>query len=108
LDRGFDACHVAELGLDRAADADLIVYARKQGRTIVTLDADFHRLLAVGGAATPSVIRIRKEGLRGPEIAVLVLQIIERVGNQLEQGAMVTITDRTIRLRRLPVRRDNN
>jgi hypothetical protein len=34
---------------------------------ICTLDADFHSILAVAGAASPSVVRIRQQGLRGAD-----------------------------------------
>jgi len=65
-ERGFDACHVADVGYSRASDAEITVLARDQGRIIVTLDSDLHRLLAMSGASAPSVIRIRREGLGGP------------------------------------------
>ena len=62
-DHGIDACHVAGIGLSRASDAEITEHARNLGRLIVTLDADFHRLLSISGASFPSVIRIRREGL---------------------------------------------
>lgn len=65
-ERGIDACHVADIGRSHAADFEIIELARHQGQVIVTLDADFHRLLALSGAHGPSVIRIRQKGLRGP------------------------------------------
>jgi len=71
----------------------------------VTLDSDFHRLLAISGASKPSVIRIRREGLRGPEAAILITQLLEQLREQLEAGAMVTVTERAVRLHRLPLRK---
>lgn len=102
---GSDALHVADVGFDRAPDADIIGFARQQGRVIVTLDADFHSLLAISGATSPSVIRIRQEGLRGPEVAVLIQHVLTKVGAQLEQGAIVTVTASALRLRLLPLAR---
>ena len=102
---GIDVEHVADIGLDRATDTAIIEQARSQGRVIVTLDADFHSLLAVSGESTPSVIRIRREGLRGPEVAVLIQQVLAQVGEQLPQGVMVTVTERHVRLHHLPLRR---
>ena len=89
-ERGFDVRHVADVGHSRSSDAEITVLARDQGRTIVTLDSDFHRLLAISGASAPSVIRIRREGLRVPGIAALISQVFGQLGDQVERGVMVT------------------
>lgn len=102
-ERGIDACHVADIGRSHAADFEIIELARHQGQVIVTLDADFHRLLALSGAHGPSVIRIRQEGLRGPDVAALIDQVLSRVGGQLEAGALVTVADGRVRLHNLPL-----
>jgi predicted nuclease of predicted toxin-antitoxin system len=104
-ERGFDVCHVADIGHSHARNAEITALALDQGRTIVTLDSDFHRLLAISGASAPSVIRIRREGLRGSDVAALIGQVLERLGNQIERGAMVTVTEHTARLHRLPLRK---
>ena len=104
-ERGFDVCHVAESGHSCASDAQITALALDQGRAIVTLDSDFHRLLAISGANGPSVIRIRRKGLRGSDVAALVNQVITQLGDRIERGAMVTVTERTIRLHHLPLRR---
>jgi predicted nuclease of predicted toxin-antitoxin system len=104
-ERGFDVRHVADVGHSRASDAEITALALDQGRTIVTLDSDFHRLLAISGASAPSVIRIRCEGLRGLDVAVLISQVFGQLGDQVERGVMVTVTDRTVRLHRLPLRK---
>ena len=104
-DRGFAARHVADIGLERASDLDILQAARDEGECVVTLDADFHNHLAVSGADMPSVVRIRWEGLRSGDIAALIARVIQQAAIQLEQGAMVTVTERRIRVHRLPVRR---
>ena len=103
--RGIDVCHVADIGHSRSSDAEIIELAREQGWVIVTLDSDFHRLLSISGSNAPSVIRIRREGLRGPDVAALVRQVLDQVGEQLKHGAMLTVTERTVRLHRLPLRK---
>ncbi len=65
---GWDVRHVAECGLSEAPDSQILKHAETDDRIVCTLDADFHALLAVSGATGPSVIRIRREGLRGPEL----------------------------------------
>jgi len=104
-ERGFDVRHVADIGHSRASDAEITALALDQGRMIVTLDSDFHRLLAISGASAPSVIRIRREDPRGPDTAALLRQVFGQLGDQVERGVMVTVTDRTVRLHRLPLRK---
>jgi predicted nuclease of predicted toxin-antitoxin system len=64
-----EAVHVGEIGFATASDAKILEFALQNGNVVVTLDADFHALLAFSGADGPSVIRIRIEGLRGEELA---------------------------------------
>ncbi len=89
--------------MSQATDNEIIDYARKTGRVCVTLDADFHTLLAVNNASDPSVIRIRQEGLKGNDIAQLLINIRAKIEDQLQQGAMVTVTEEMLRLRQLPI-----
>ncbi len=100
-DKGFDVIHVAEVGLRDAKDIEIIHYAREQSRIVVTLDADFHALLKVGGHSRPSVIRLRMEGLRGKELADLVEQVLATVDQDVRQGALVTVNAKTIRVHRI-------
>jgi predicted nuclease of predicted toxin-antitoxin system len=77
--------------------------ARAESRVCVTLDADFHSLLATSGERGPSVMRIRKEGLDATVLAALLQAIWPRVEDALNSGAPVTVTERSIRVRRLPI-----
>jgi predicted nuclease of predicted toxin-antitoxin system len=103
---GYDAIHVGDAGMAEASDEDILQAARNESRIVVTLDADFHALLALSGAASPSVIRIRIEGLRGEALAQLLLSAIRKCGGDLEAGAVVTIQERRLRIRRLPLVRE--
>jgi predicted nuclease of predicted toxin-antitoxin system len=95
---GFDAVHIQTLGMGRATDRNILEYARSERRTVVTLDADFHALLAMGNEAAPSVMRIRREGLSGQAIAQLLLQIWPMIQAQIEAGAMASITEKAVRI----------
>jgi predicted nuclease of predicted toxin-antitoxin system len=50
---GIPAVHVGELGMASATDEAILDETRRQQAVIVTLDADFHRLLAVTGGRRP-------------------------------------------------------
>ena len=64
---------------------------------------DFHALLAVSGERAPSVVRIRQEGLSGIDFARLLLKIWPDIADSLALGAVVSVTEHRIRVRRLPV-----
>jgi predicted nuclease of predicted toxin-antitoxin system len=100
---GWDVIHVGEIGMSRAEDADILDRARTESRVCVTLDADFHSLLATRGERSPSVVRIRKEGLDATGLVLFLQRVWRIVEPALASGAMVTITDRTIRIRALPI-----
>ena len=102
-DAGIDTIHVSEVGMSEAEDADIIQRARDEGRIVATLDADFHTLLALDVASTPSVIRIRIERLRAKALTNLLLMVIAECEEDLEQGAAVTVEPSRIRVRRLPL-----
>ncbi len=69
---GIDAVHVGEIDCATADDAAILQRGRDEERMVITLDADFHALLALSRATTPSVIRIRIEGLYGQKAADLI------------------------------------
>ena len=98
-----DAIHVGDIGLSSAADAEILRLATVQDRVVVTLDADFHAMLAASTSSKPSVIRIRKEGCKAPEVARLILAAAERFKTELESGCVMTVLGSKIRLRNLPL-----
>jgi len=51
--------HVGEIGMSKAADEEILAFSLGRNAVVVTLDADFHAILAVSGARGPSVIRMR-------------------------------------------------
>lgn len=102
---GIDAAHVGDIGLATASDAMILNYSRQEGRAVVTLDADFHALLALSGAGGPSVIRIRIEGLRAQNLASLLVSVLEVCKDDVMRGAMVSVTENGLRIRQLPLLR---
>jgi len=95
--------HLSEIGMSRASDADILRRAHTESHACVTRDADFHSLLATSGERDPSVIRIRKEGLDAAALAALLQGVWPRIGTALHRGALVTITERSIRVRQKPI-----
>ena len=105
VSHGFDAVHLGDIGASTLSDAAILELARSEGRAVVTLDADFHALLAASGAKSPTVIRIRIEGLRGREMAELLLVVLDKCGSELAEGAAIVVQPNRVRIRRLPLTR---
>jgi predicted nuclease of predicted toxin-antitoxin system len=101
--REIDTIHVGDLGLSAAEDIEIIQKAREQGRIIVTLDADFHSILALDRATSPSVIRVRIERLRAQALTELLVAVMNECERELQQGAAVTVEPNRIRIRCLPL-----
>jgi predicted nuclease of predicted toxin-antitoxin system len=100
---GMDVFHTREVGLATADDRDILIWCREKQRVLITLDGDFHALLALSGATLPSVIRIRLEGLRDQALAELIEQIVTVTADDLARGSAVTVSATSIRLHRLPL-----
>jgi predicted nuclease of predicted toxin-antitoxin system len=83
---GIDTVHTAEIGYSAAEDADILDYARAESRIVATLDADFHALLALSGASSPSVIRIRVDGLQGRAISIMLQSVLQQCDEDLAHG----------------------
>lgn len=103
-DAGHDAVHVVDLGLVTADDDRILEAAAQDDRFIVTADADFGALLAIGGLAKPSVVLLRSADHLGPrEQAALVLANLAQLADDLEAGAVASVSRGWVRVRSLPV-----
>jgi len=100
---GIESVHVGDLGMATASDAMILEEGIRRDAIVVTLDADFHSLLAFSNATRPSVVRIRMEGLRGIDLALMIQRVAELATEDLEAGAAVTVTNRRIAIKRLPL-----
>lgn len=95
--------HVGDLGLSTATDAAILERARTDGRACITLDADFHAILALSGARGPSTIRVRVEGLDADALASLLRTIWPQIEADVQRGAVVSVDVSSMRVRALPI-----
>jgi predicted nuclease of predicted toxin-antitoxin system len=101
--QGHDAVHLREQGLQRMPDPDILSKARTEGRTLLTMDLGFGDLLAISGARLPSVIIFRQKNRRPDVINALLADVIAHHEQDLQAGAIISITDASIRVRSLPL-----
>ena len=89
--------------MSKATDEEILAFSLGRNAVIVTLDADFHTILAVSGAQGPSVIRMRLQGLGGDEVVALVRKVLASFESELKRGSLVTVKALKTTCHRLPV-----
>jgi predicted nuclease of predicted toxin-antitoxin system len=100
---GIDAVHLTEIDDSSTADELILEKARDEERVVVTLDADFHALLALAGSSAPSVIRIRRQGLSARDVCDLVTRLIADQADALTAGSALSVRAHLVGIRKLPL-----
>ena len=101
--QGHNAVHLREQGLQRLDDQEIIEKARTEGRVILTHDLDFGRIIAMSQSHLPSVIIFRLSNMQPQQVNHYLTQVLARFAAQLEAGALVSVNERAIRIRPLPI-----
>lgn len=101
--KGHDAIHLAEQGLHRMMDSDILQKARLENRVLLTHDLDFGELLAASGGSLPSVIIFRLKDMRAPNVSRHLSSIIKQQSEALNKGAVCSVTEQKVRIRVLPI-----
>lgn len=100
---GHDAVHLHEHGLDRMTDTDILAKAQAENRVVLTHDLDFGDLLAASQDVLPSVILFRLQDMRPGTVNRHLDDILAQHLPALESGAILSVTERRVRLRMLPI-----
>ncbi len=104
LDTGHDAIHVRDVGMAAASDEEIVDFAEREDRTIISADTDFAAILALRRAAKPSFVLLRGDIERRPEAqAKLLMELLPSLEESLAAGAVIVITRDRIRIRSLPI-----
>lgn len=102
---GFDAIHVFDLGMVTATDDEIFDRAAAEGLVVVTADSDFGALLALRRTTSPSVVHLRHvaEMLPADHLGLLIANL-PQVADELERGAIVSLSPNRLAVRQLPIR----
>ena len=101
---GFEAVHWSEVGRANAPDTHLMSFAAEHEYIVLTHDLDFGAILAATHGITPSVVQIRSEDLNPDALGESIIGALLQMQSELEQGALLTIEPKRVRLRLLPLR----
>jgi predicted nuclease of predicted toxin-antitoxin system len=101
---GYDAIRVTEVLPATASDAEILEFARHNNRIVVTQDLDFSALVALNGYDRPSLITLRLTSAQPDEVSVRILGTLSSLASTLSHGVAVTISDKAVRIRQLPMK----
>ena len=99
---GHDAIHLRDEGLQQLPDERIVTKAQVEGRTIITHDLDFGRIVALSGDTVPSIVTLRLTDMTPVHVNDALRAVLADAARSLEGGALVTVTDAGIRIRTLP------
>ena len=102
---GHDVVHLREQGLQSLTDEKVVEKSLAEGRTILTHDLDFSRIVALSRGSLPSVITFRLLDMRPVEVNSQLEKILSRFAGELAAGALISVSGHGIRVRSLPVSR---
>jgi len=100
---GHDVARVNEVLPATAPDQQIVEVARAEGQTILTQDLDFSAIIALSGRNAPSLICLRLASSRIEHVNHLLEEALPHLDRDVEEGVIVTITDTSLRRRRLPL-----
>lgn len=100
---GYDAIHVIECLPATSADCDILAYAAREGRVVLTMDHDFGGLLFSNASVSPSVVFFRVTDEKPASILRHMAEVLSGAAEDLAAGAIVTVEDTRIRVRLLPI-----
>jgi len=100
---GYDTVYLHEERLDRLPDPDILAKARREERVVLTHDLDFSELVAISGARLPSVVTFRLRDMRPANVNRHLQATVEQHREAMESGAIITVTEGLVRVRRLPI-----
>lgn len=102
---GWSADHWSAIGDVCASDAEILAWAKENGRIVVTSDLDFGALLAMSGANGPSVILLRCRDHQTSVIGDVLVDVMKRHESDLASGALIIMDTERLRLKILPIAR---
>lgn len=101
--KGYDVIRANAILPQSARDEQILLYCREHDYVVITEDMDFSALLALNGYAGPSVISLRLSFSDPETVADRLLHVLPLCEASVTAGAVVSVSDETVRTRRLPL-----
>jgi predicted nuclease of predicted toxin-antitoxin system len=105
---GHDVLRVTDLLPATASDESIVERAGQDQRIILTQDLDMTAIIALSRRQYPSLVTLRLSSVRIEFVNSILQRTLPVLEHDLQQGALVTIEDSRVRLRRLPLTIQDN
>lgn len=102
-DARFEARHWSGIGAANAPDSEIMSVARINDYVVLTHDLDFSAILAATHGDKPSVVQIRSDDVSPDVIGELLVDALRQMSAELDEGALLTIDSKRMRIRVLPL-----
>ena len=102
-DAGIHAIHWSQVGAPNAPDLEIFNWEIANNFLVFTHDLDFGTLLAANKTKCPSVIQIRTQDVTPENISKTIISVLNRLKDNIEKGALITIDENKSRVRILPI-----
>jgi predicted nuclease of predicted toxin-antitoxin system len=101
--QGWEATHWSRIGDPGAPDEEILGWAKFNAHIVLTHDLDFGAILAATGGKSPSVIQLRMQDINPQHEQNLVIQVLHQFRQQLQEGALISIDEKSPRVHILPL-----
>lgn len=96
IELGYDVISASER-MPRATDAELMAFANKERRTLITEDKDFGELVFARRLPHPCIVRFVE--MRVKEKLAAMRELIERHPAELTRSTLIVVTRNRVRIR---------
>lgn len=103
--KGHVVRHVADIGMFRATDWEIVQEAKQKQEVIITHDLDYGHLLALSGERSPSVVIFRLRDMSIQNQLNCFVRVQKDIETPLSEGSILIIEDACVRIRSLPIHR---
>ena len=101
---GHEVIRSSEVLPEEAPDLEIIEWAVTMDRVILTEDLDFTDIIAVSGAAQPSLITLRLTDASADYVNRILEYVLPGLEELVTTGIIATVEDERVRIRELPIR----
>lgn len=97
--QGHDVVSTRDVGLSEAPDEDVLEFAIKDGRVLLTFNADFGDIRLFPAGTHSGIVRLRTTDQTAEMLHPVLQNAIERLAGRDLSGKLVTVTKAAIRIR---------